>query len=279
MDIDFSLIVDGIKIVGKCLLPREWKNKNFPVICLCHGIPGGKIVEDKARGTGQGEGPPSTIPEKINNRDAPPGGYEGLARFFQEKGMAGVFFNFRGTGESGGNFDLAGWTRDLAAVTAYLERLPETRDKDLTLAGFSGGAAVAAYHTARNPKVHSLVLAACPAGFHFMISETTLGDTLKKLREIGIIREEDFPHDPRGWLKEALSIRPREEVGRVSPRPLLLLHGTGDRLVPVGHAHQLYRAAREPKVLKLLEGGPHQLRKDRRALEELLRWRKALPGN
>jgi fermentation-respiration switch protein FrsA (DUF1100 family) len=35
------------------------------------------------------------------------------------------------------------------------------------------------------------------------------------------------------------------------------MHGTADTIIPVRHAHQLFKAAGEPKELVVYEGAPH----------------------
>ncbi len=47
-----------------------------------------------------------------------------------------------------------------------------------------------------------------------------------------------------------------DRIARV-PAPVLLVHGTGDRLVPHRFSEALYAAARDPKKLVLVEGGGH----------------------
>ena len=42
-------------------------------------------------------------------------------------------------------------------------------------------------------------------------------------------------------------MRPIDDVGKIAQRPLLLVHGDQDTLVPLGKAQALYKAAREPK--------------------------------
>src|SRR3712207_7622089 len=42
-----------------------------------------------------------------------------------------------------------------------------------------------------------------------------------------------------------------------SPRPLLIVHGTADALIPVEHARRLYEVAGEPKELWLVDGAAH----------------------
>jgi fermentation-respiration switch protein FrsA (DUF1100 family) len=48
---------------------------------------------------------------------------------------------------------------------------------------------------------------------------------------------------------DAGKLRPIDVIGRISPRPLLIAHGELDEIVPVRHAHSLFKAAGEPKEL------------------------------
>jgi uncharacterized protein len=50
--------------------------------------------------------------------------------------------------------------------------------------------------------------------------------------------------------------RPVGEVGRIAPRPLLLIHASGDDLIPPSHAHQLSQAAPEA-ALWIIPGAYH----------------------
>jgi fermentation-respiration switch protein FrsA (DUF1100 family) len=50
---------------------------------------------------------------------------------------------------------------------------------------------------------------------------------------------------------------PSRLVGRIAPRPLLVVHGSQDWLIPQSHARRLYAAAGEPRQLALVERGLH----------------------
>jgi pimeloyl-ACP methyl ester carboxylesterase len=50
---------------------------------------------------------------------------------------------------------------------------------------------------------------------------------------------------------------PHEVVEKISPTPLLVVHGDADAYFPVEHAHQLFEAASEPKELWLEPGFGH----------------------
>ncbi|HJU29253.1 MAG TPA: hypothetical protein VJ718_08785 [Candidatus Binataceae bacterium] len=49
-------------------------------------------------------------------------------------------------------------------------------------------------------------------------------------------------------------------VAELAPRPLLLIHGTADTILPDRCSRILYERARDPKTLKLFEGADHRLR-------------------
>jgi fermentation-respiration switch protein FrsA (DUF1100 family) len=48
----------------------------------------------------------------------------------------------------------------------------------------------------------------------------------------------------------------RDRIGRVD-EPLLIVHGTGDTVVPVEHGRRLFQTAGEPKRLDVIEGAHH----------------------
>jgi alpha-beta hydrolase superfamily lysophospholipase len=54
-----------------------------------------------------------------------------------------------------------------------------------------------------------------------------------------------------------IEFRPEEQIGRIAPRPVLLVHGAADRLVPVDESRQLFEHAGSPRRLELLPGVGH----------------------
>jgi fermentation-respiration switch protein FrsA (DUF1100 family) len=58
-----------------------------------------------------------------------------------------------------------------------------------------------------------------------------------------------------GW--DPLPEAPHEVVGRISPVPVLIVHGDADAYFPVEHAEKLYAAAAEPKELWIEPGFGH----------------------
>ena len=52
-------------------------------------------------------------------------------------------------------------------------------------------------------------------------------------------------------------VQPCQDIAKIAPRPLLLIHGTNDTVVSPDDATRLYEAAQSPKALWLIEGAEH----------------------
>ena len=242
-----TLEVDGIDIVGQLYLPAG--DAPYPTVCACHGIPAG-------------------IPDPADR------GYALLAEQIYPHGLAVFIFNFRGAGLSGGNLDMLGWARDLKAVIDYLQALPQVDNSALSLLGFSGGAAVSVYVAAQDERVSSVVAGACPAEFSLASIADSPPALIDHFRAIGAIRDADFPASPQEWLNGFEIVKPIDYIARISPRPLLLVHGSQDETVDVGQARRLYARAGEPKQLAIIEGAGHRLRHSEEAMRIVIDWLK-----
>jgi dipeptidyl aminopeptidase/acylaminoacyl peptidase len=241
--------VDGIAIIGQLFLPD--KEASYPGICLCHGAPSG------------------------NPPDPNDGGYPALAERICAEGFATFFFNFRGTGDSGGNIDILGWTRDLQAVVDYLWILDNVDKSHLFLVGFSAGAATSVYVASKDIRVSGVAACACPADFSLFTGREEPQSIIDHYRDIGAIRDEDFPPSLERWFDNLKQVIPVNHVDRIAPRPLLLVHGSQDETVPVSHAYRLYNKAFEPKKLVIIDGAGHRLRQEARAIDAVLEWLKS----
>ena len=62
-----------------------------------------------------------------------------------------------------------------------------------------------------------------------------------------------------------------QRVGKLSPRPLLLIHGERDRNLPVHCSHHIYDWAKEPKELVIYKGNGHFLRECHQELHDKLK--------
>lgn len=241
-----NLEVDGIRIAGQLYLPGGLAP--YPAVIICHGIPA--RIQDPADS-----------------------GYPLLAERVCRAGFAVMLFNFRGAGASGGNFDILGWTRDLSTVVDYLWTLPEIDKSRLALLGFSGGAAVSVYVAAQDSRIAAVAACACPAEFSFPKEQSPA--ILKHFRSVGIIKDASFPPDLAQWLDGFRQVGAINYVAGIAPRPLLLVHGSADDVVPVDHARKLYARAGDPKRLVIIDGAGHRLRLDNRTMATVIEWLKS----
>jgi len=249
-----ALYVDGLKIAGQLYLPGKGDRIPYSVVCVCHGIP-------------------------AKSPDPSDRGYPLLAERICRQGFAVFIFNFRGTGASGGNLDMLGWTRDLKAAIDYLYALPEIDRSRLSLLGFSGGAAVLVYVASQDERVSSIVTCACPAEFTFFLGVDEPQSIIDHFRGIGTIRDESFPQSIEEWLSGFRLVSPIRYVAGIAPRSLLLVHGSKDEVVEVSHAYKLYARAGEPKQIIIVDGAGHRLRQNDRAMAIVIDWLKSRAKN
>jgi len=245
-----SFKADGLELVGEIFQPGT--AGPYPGICICHGIPAEK--------------PAATTP--IKDR-----GYAELAERICGEGFLTLVFNFRGTGASQGSFDILGWTQDLKAALDYVYEQPALNRKSLSLLGFSAGAATVICVAAEDDRVTSVVSAAAPADFEGLLNEAGPEAVITRYREIGIIRDE-YPISREEWLDGFRKVKPVERVADISPRPLLVMHGSDDDVVPVSHGRELYRTAGSPKDIVIIKGLGHRLRQDEGAMLTAAIWLK-----
>ena len=242
---EIDIKVDDIRLYGNLFIPETGAGLHAAV-CISHGIPATANKPDD-------------------------GGYAVLAEKFCYAGFVTLIFNFRGTGPSQGNFDLLGWSRDLKAAVDLLYVRSEIERSKISLVGFSGGAAVSIYVAANDPRVSSVVALACPADFIFP-EEHPRENIVNHFRDVGVIRDDNFPSSIDNWFDNFSTIAPIKWIAHIAPRPLYLIHGDKDELVPVEHANRLFKQAKVPKEINIISGAGHQLRLEGRAIDTTLDW-------
>ena len=170
---------------------------------------------------------------------------------------AGVLaFDFRGHGRSTGHSTLG--DREIADLEAAVVAMRGLGYDQIVTCGWSMGASVVLRHAALIGGVDAVVSVSAVSRWfyrgtlpmrrlHWAI-QTRAGRLVTRR----VLRTRVSPH---GWpvVPEA----PVEVVGRISPIPLLLVHGDIDHYFPVEHPQALYDAAAEPKELWLVEGFGH----------------------
>ncbi len=162
-------------------------------------------------------------------------------------------FDFRGHGESEGATTVGEReVLDLAAVMNYAQGC---RYRRIFVLGSSMGGAVALRYAAQSAEIAGVAtIGAFGTAKFAWIGRQGLG-----LLQYSFAR--NIVRAVRSARVESAVPRtlPVAVVDRISPRPLLVIHGEFDPLVPVSDAHAFYARAREPKQLIVIPRGSHDL--------------------
>ena len=155
----------------------------------------------------------------------------------------------------------------MVAAARFLRRQPELAGCRIGALGMSMGAAAAIIAAAQEPVIEAVV---ADSGFTSLRAIVVGGLRL-------LYRLPAFPFAPLiVRFGEVLigarigAMRPIDFIARIAPRPVLIVHGERDRLIPIAEAHALYAAARQPVELWIVPDSGHA-RAASKAAEEYLR--------
>jgi uncharacterized protein len=235
---------DGIELRSYLAMPADFSGARGLV--LCHGFP---------------QAP----------REAASAGlrYAELAdRIVSRVDMAVMTLNFRGTGQSEGDFSLGGWLTDLKA--AVRDMRTQHGIEEVWLAGFGAGGSLALYLAGVDAEIRGV--ATFSARAHFDDWADNGPELLIHCRRFGMIKNDGFPADPEAWADELRTVRPLDVVDRIPPRPVMIVHGADDDRVPVQDARDLADRIGETVDLRIIHGADHRLRHDPRIVALLLGW-------
>ena len=205
----------------------------------------------------------------VRGREAPASGksFPELAdRIAAEVGWLALTMNFRGCGRSEGDFSLGGWLDDIAAGVDHLARLGVD---GVWLVGFGTGGALCVVEGARNPAVRGVAAVSTPADFDDWARNPRR--LLLHAREVGVIRDPDFPPSFDRWAAQLKEVSPVSSAAALSSRPLLVLHGENDDLVSSIDS-RVIADAHGAAELRIIAGAGHELRHDPRAVAILFGW-------
>ncbi|HZA41169.1 MAG TPA: alpha/beta hydrolase [Actinomycetota bacterium] len=236
-----AVLCDGLRLSCGAFVPEEPKG----IVVALHGIP-------------------SVAPPDPDDE-----GYPGLARRLATEGWLAVWADMRATRGSPGFFSIEGWVRDARAVIQAARAIEGAAGLRVAVVGSSAGGAVSVEATKRGAPVDALVLLAAPAGWIGFAG--TPGEAVRRItEEAGMALSDDVLADPSEWAQEFESVVPEKAMVSVGV-PVMVVHGTADDVVPVDHAYRLADRARRGELF-VLDGAPHQLRREPGVVELVLDW-------
>ncbi|MFQ5877425.1 MAG: alpha/beta hydrolase [Acidobacteriota bacterium] len=171
--------------------------------------------------------------------------YITLARLTRDAGYSLLLIDYRGYGRSEGSPSERGIYADGEAALRYLRGRDDVDPRRIVLWGRSIGSAVAVHLAARAPAGGPS--ASRPAG---VILESSFTSALELLRDGGY-----WPLYPLALLG-SYRFDQAAKIGGVES-PLMVIHGTEDRVVPFRLGRRLFDLAPGGKVFVAIRGGGH----------------------
>jgi len=216
---------DGLSLVGWFVFPRNGDG-NGAAIIVCHGYASTRA---------------EVLPE---------------AAVLARHGYSTLLFDFRGHGESEEHLVTLGHdeVQDVQGAVTYLLTRSEVAPDRIGVLGRSMGGATVIRAAARIPDIRAVAT----EGAYASLADTVANDFANLT---GLPK---FPFAPLmvmlGEWQTGLDVnlvRPVDDIAQLSPRPVLLIHGLSDNVIPPENARRLYQAAGEPKSLWLPAGVGH----------------------
>ena len=214
-----------------------------------------------------------------------------VAQQFGQRGYVTLRMDFRGCGESEGEHGriiCLDQVADARNAISYLATRPEVDSRRIALVGSSFGAAVAVFTGGADQRVAAVISCGgwgdgerkfrgqhpTPEAwerFTKMLQEgkrqreltgkslmvprydiVPIPERLRRNMSAGSIME--FPAETAQSMND---FRADDQVGNISPRPLLLIHSANDSVTPTYESIEMFKRARQPAELHLLSDVDH----------------------
>lgn len=172
----------------------------------------------------------------------------GFVWWLPRNGYDVFIIDYRGYGRSEGEAELEGVQLDVQSAMATLLARKDIHKKNLVLYGHSLGGALAITGLADSPHRDR---------FKLLIVENSFTSYRTVAREaLGSFWLTWLFQYPLSWTIRD-DYKPVEAIPRISPIPILLIHGDSDPVIGHYHSGELYAAAKEPKDYWLVAGANH----------------------
>ncbi len=240
----------GLTLAGLLYAGR----KSGTVVIVCHGFTGSK----------EGGGKAISMAEELGRL-----------------GYATLLFDFSGCGESEGNFADVSLTGYIGDINATVDFCLECGFSRVITVGRSFGGTAALCQGGSDRRIAGVCTWAAPVDLVKLFScfrnelPKVEGDMVSLTGDGGTVYiKKSFFHDLERYDVPS-------QVTLISPRPLLVIQGSSDAVVPVENARAIYDAAGEPKEIRIIPDADHQFTGHyKEAWKALFQWlKKNFPVN
>lgn len=205
-----------------------------PLIIVCHGFTGSK------------EGG---------------GGAVSMADELARLGFASLLFDFTGSGESEGPWEEITLSRQVDDLGAVVDWARSRGYRRIILNGRSfGGTTILAYAAFDRQIAAVCTWAAVARQLQLFskFSEKRPDLDGPACDRIILVNDNGSIYLKRRFFQDLQHYNLPACAARIAPRPLLLIHGTADEVVPITDAQLLFNAAGDPKKLALVKDADHR---------------------
>ncbi len=257
---------EGSKLIGDLYLPDTVaEGAKLPTVVLCHGFAGIREI---------------LLPA--------------YAEFFAKNGYAALVFDYRGFGDSEGERGRLVPTEqvvDIRNAITFTQTLPQVDPNRIGLWGTSFGGANAVYTAAIDKRVKCLSVQITFASGERMVAggmndeeRTKMLATLQKAWQRAVTKNKPLMLNmdqiltdpdskafyrktveahpklknrlPLTTIKESMECRPEQLISNLTI-PVMIIGATGDIVCPVEESKILYKKAKEPKELFIIDNARH----------------------
>lgn len=173
-------------------------------------------------------------------------------RLLAAAGFGVLAFDWPGDGDSEGRGDIQYGPIErhaLSSAVTWLAARPEVDPDRIGGLGFSIGGFLMAQVAALDPRLQAVVIEAAPPDYEeYLRRMHGRWNFLSEWPAYWAVRD-------TGLIPGRMS--PRDIIGAISPRPILIIGGALDEVVSPAMVNELYAAAREPKSLWMVPGAHH----------------------
>lgn len=216
-NVTFPSRVDNVELKG-WFLPSK---KSASTVIIAHGYRNNRLQDDV---------PSLAVAKELINA-----GYNVL------------LFDFRNCGESSGNITTFGKheVKDLLGAIDYVRQSPDV-SQHIALLGFSMGAGTAILAGCQETAVDAVIADSPFANLNKHLSEKSFPVNYILMPVLTLLTG----LDPK-------QVSPAREVASLVPRPLMLIHGDADRVVPAKNSKEIFQAAGDNASLWIVQGADH----------------------
>ncbi len=233
-----KLVIKNLKDQDLSVIFYPSMIKTDKIIIVCHGFKGAKEGNGKA--------------------------LDMALKFSKEFNV--LLFDFRGCGESEGNFEDITLTGQIEDLNCVVDWVFERGYKKIGCIGRSFGGTTVICAASRNKKILSIVSWAAPSELNKVFDK----NKYPKEGEFYITESNGVRLKIReNFFKDLENYNLYELVKSISPRSILFIHGDNDDVVPVDNCYRLYKEAKEPKKIYIVKGDDHIFSKNYKDVWEI----------